>query len=441
MAEREDVHIIGGGITGLAAAYELAKAGRRPIVHEATDRLGGLSSSIPIGNGWIDRYYHFICPGDDDLVELAEELGLAEEINFVPAASAHWYERRTYPLSSPLDLLRFYPLGFTDRIQLGRLALKCRRIGDWHELDGITAEQWLQEAAGENVYRVVWRPMLEGKFGAAASRVSAAWIWHRIHRASRGRKHPFAREVYGYIRNGTQTVINALAAEIERRGGQVRLNSPVEGIVFGEGGEVAGLRAGGRSIPAECVLSTVPLPALLELLPDTTNAEYREQLARIEFIGVLCVLLASEKPITGRFWTNIADPGTPFNGVIEYTALDDQTDLGAHMAYVPRYVDPSDPFFSQSDEEIMAACCATVQRLNPDFDEAQVSFSLVERDRYAQAICVPGFSEWIPKIVSPHAGLYVTDSTQLYPEDRNRSGMIALAREAAGRIGNSGMGE
>ena len=348
-------------------------------------------------------------------------------LSITPDATFDW--NQSWHLM-PLDLLRFHPLGLRDRVQLGRFALKCRRIGDWHELDGITAEQWLREAVGENVYRVVWRPMLEGKFGAAADRVSAAWIWHRVHRASRGRKHPFSPEVYGYIRNGTQTVINALATEVEQRGGQIHLSSPIEGIVLGESGEVAGLRAGGRSIPAERVLSTVALPALAELLPENTEAAYREQLARIEFIGVLCVLLASEEPITGRFWTNIADPGTPFNGVIEHTALDDRTDLGAHIAYVPRYVDPGDPFFSQSDEELLEACYATVKRLNPDFDEGQISFSLVERDRYAQAICVPGFSEWVPKIVSPHRGLYVTDSTQLYPEDRNRSGMIALARMA-----------
>ncbi|MFX5634004.1 hypothetical protein ABTE18_19035, partial [Acinetobacter baumannii] len=83
--------------------------------------------------------------------------------------------------STPMDLLRFTPLGFFDRIRLGLLALRARRVKNWMELEDKTAEQWLKELGGESVFRVVWEPLLKGKFGEAAARkVSAVWFWNKL---------------------------------------------------------------------------------------------------------------------------------------------------------------------------------------------------------------------------------------------------------------------
>ena len=59
---------------------------------------------------------------------------------------------------------------------------------------------------------------------------------------------------------------------------------------------------------------------------------------------------------------------------------------------------------------------------------------MVTRARYAQAICTVGFGARLPGLQVPLEGLLVSDSTQLYPEDRTMSGAIRLGRRAADEI-------
>ena len=55
----------------------------------------------------------------------------------------------------------------------------------------------------------------------------------------------------------------------------------------------------------------------------------------------------------------------------------------------------------------------------------------VFRDRFAQAICTTNFAQRIPPVRTPIAGLFLTDSTQLYPSDRTISGMFGQAKRVA----------
>jgi hypothetical protein len=54
-----------------------------------------------------------------------------------------------HKLSTPLDLLRFSALPFVDRIRLGLLALRARRVQDWQTLEQRTASDWLRALGGD----------------------------------------------------------------------------------------------------------------------------------------------------------------------------------------------------------------------------------------------------------------------------------------------------
>lgn len=90
------------------------------------------------------------------------------------------YANNFFKLSAPLDLLRFSPLPFLDRIRLGLPALRARRVKDWRVLENRTAANWIREVDGERVYRVIWEPLLRGKFGNVAQEVSAVWFWNKL---------------------------------------------------------------------------------------------------------------------------------------------------------------------------------------------------------------------------------------------------------------------
>src|SRR3954453_20281341 len=125
-----------------------------------------------------------------------------------------------------MDVLRFTPLSPQARVRLGLLALRARRVKHWRELEDLTAEEWLIRLGGREVYDIVWKPLLEGKFGPYASEISAVWFWNKLklRGGSRGRG---GEEVLAYYRGGFAALAGQLANAICERGGMIRLETPV----------------------------------------------------------------------------------------------------------------------------------------------------------------------------------------------------------------------
>src|SRR5690242_17035916 len=82
LESRAEKHVIilGAGLSGLAAAHDLLKAGHRVTVMDGMKDFGGLASSVRIEGQWVERFYHFICRNDTHLVELVHELGLERSL-------------------------------------------------------------------------------------------------------------------------------------------------------------------------------------------------------------------------------------------------------------------------------------------------------------------------------------------------------------------------
>lgn len=71
-----DVIVIGAGFAGLSAAEQLLKLGKRPLIIEARDRVGGRTHTSKIEQiGWVDLGGQWIGPGQDHIYALAARLG------------------------------------------------------------------------------------------------------------------------------------------------------------------------------------------------------------------------------------------------------------------------------------------------------------------------------------------------------------------------------
>ena len=428
-----NIGIIGGGVAGLAAAYDLGRQGHRVTLCEAGPRLGGLAGSFDFGGVEIEKFYHFICKPDVDLLAIADELGLGDQVVWRHSPMGYFVDGHEYPFGTPLELLRFTPVSFIDRIRLGLAVFRARFVKRWEDLEGLTGKEWLVQLVGEHAYRVVWDPLLRVKFGPYFDQVSAAWMWHRIHRVAQSRDGLMAKERMGFFTGGSQMLVDRLTEELERANVDVRLQTPVDQIALRDGRAV-GLRVNGEVLECDAVISTAALPLLARLLPDEA-ATYRDEVARVQFLNVVCMILKLRHPMSRNFWLNVNDSRIAFNGIIEYTNLNPRPDLGdTHIAYIPFYLRPDAPRFRMSDEALFEEYCTALAKVNPDFDPTWVIDYRVFRAQNAQAVCGTHFSAQVPKYRAPVEGLYVCDSTQLYPSDRTISGMIGIGRHVAGLV-------
>jgi protoporphyrinogen oxidase len=133
-----DIVVIGAGFTGLAAAYELAGRGLRPILIEAAPEAGGLAGTFSVCGGRLERFYHHWFTSDRHLMTLIAELGLADRLRFRPVGTGFYYAHSLFRLSSPLDVLKFRALSPLGRVRLGLLPLIARLNSSWQQLDDQT---------------------------------------------------------------------------------------------------------------------------------------------------------------------------------------------------------------------------------------------------------------------------------------------------------------
>jgi protoporphyrinogen oxidase len=426
--------VIGGGLAGLAASYDLIRAGQRVTLLEAAPDFGGLASSFRLEGCPIERFYHFICRSDRHLIRLVDELGLRDKLRWTQTRTAFYHNGRLYSFGTPLDLIAFSAVPWLQRLRFGLHIIRSRYRSQWRWLDQIPARPWLIENIGEQAYDVIWHPLLHVKFGSYTDKISAAWIWHRIWRVARSRRRLWEREMFGYLEHGSATLVDRLAGWLrEQPGADLRPGVCVQPIEVHDG-RVTEVRAGEERIRCDAVISTVALPALERLVPRQAGA-YFDCIRQIDYIGVVCALFSLKRPFSSSFWMNINDPRISFNGIIEQTNLSHTLrDAGLNVIYIPFYLPTAEPRYRFTDEMLCDEYTAMLKLINPAFDVSWIKERHVFRTPYAQPVFVTGFADLMPGLRSPVRGLYVTDSAQFYPEDRTLSAAIQQGRSVARMI-------
>ena len=422
---QQRIAILGAGPMGLAAAYQLTLDGHQAILFEADDRVGGMAACFEFNGLEIERYYHFHCTSDHALLEILDELGISEKMRWIETKMGYWYQGRLQPWGTPIALLKFEGLSLRAKFRYGLHAFVSTKRKDWQPLDNMEAADWIRRWVGEEAYEVLWRKLLDYKFHDHATKISAAWIWSRIHRLGHSRYNWF-REKLGYLEGGSSTLVQALKAIIEARGGEIRLTSRVDKVVI-ETGQVRGLKIDGRLEPHHKVISTVPLPYVPRLMPDL-SPDVLAKFQAVQNIAVVCVIVKLRRALTENFWVSINDPEMDVPGLVEYTNL---RLMDQHIVYVPFYLPDDHPKFAESDQSFIKNVRRYLQKINPDLSRDDLLDICVNRYRYAQPICVPGYLRNLPPVALSVQGLWVADTSYYYPEDRSMSKSIEFGRKIA----------
>jgi len=425
--------IVGGGFTGLSAAYDLAKAGCDVTIFEADADIGGLAGTFELSPGTrVEKFYHHWFTSDLDILNLIDELGLSHLKRYVSSNTGLYYTNSIFRLASPLDLLKFRAIPFFDRIRTGFMALIARRINSWRELEDISAEDWLIKYGGKKAYDVMWSPLMQGKFGAEAKNVSAVWIWNKLklRGSSRNKK---GGESLVYFGGSFGALSEGIRAALDKEGVTIRTSTSVKSIVV-DNGRAVGVDTSAGRYAADVVLCTAALPQFLEMTPGLP-ASYVDKCQQIRFLGNTCLVLRLNRSLSSTYWLNVADPSFPFVGIIEHTNLDSKDNYnGEHIVYLSKYLPTTEALFSMSAEDTYAYCEPFIQRIFPEFNRSWVNAFHVWKARFSQPVITKHYSQNIPDFQTPIKSLWLNTMAQIYPEDRGTNYAVRYGRKVAKEI-------
>ena len=423
-----DVAVIGAGPMGLACAWELLRRGHQVTVYEADRVVGGMSASFDFDGLRIERFYHFICTGDEPFFALLRELGIEHLLRWRTTRMGYLHDGRLSEWGNPLALLRFPGLSLAAKIRYGLLAWRSVRRTDWQPLDGVDAVSWIRGQVGEEAWRVLWRQLFELKFHEYTPNLSAAWIWARLRRVGTSRAS-LLRERLGYLEGGSEVFLDTLASGIRAAGGVIRTITRVDEVRT-EAGRVEAVSTAGQRVRHDAVISTIPLPFVPAMIPSLDSGRLAAYGA-LSNIAVVCVLARLRRRLTPYFWLNISDPELDIPGLVEYTNL---RPLVGHVVYLPWYLPGESEAYARPDEWFSTRAREHLLHIQPDLAQEDILSVRVGRYRYAQPICPPNFTAKLPPPESGIEGLLIADTSHYYPEDRSISESVRLGRELARRI-------
>ena len=426
------IGIVGGGATGLTAAYRLSGSGHDVVLFESGDKIGGLVETVTVGSDELESFYHHIFTSDTRIINMIDELGLTEKLQWFSPKNGIYINRKLYPFTSPMDLMRFKELSLLERFRMGLLIPKAKFIKDWSALEPFTSEEWITKNAGRNVYEKVWNPLMVSKFDLDSDAVSAVWVWNKFKLRGTSRGKNLNKELLGYMAGSFSLIYKAMAEELEKKGGKIKYSTPVTRIEPCPDGMLQIHTENLNETFDKVIVATAP--RILTNIVPSLPSWYVEKLDKIRYKSNICMLIEVRERLSDYYWITVAEKDSPFVLVIEHTNLVKTDRYGSHIIYLSRYIDENNELFLLPDEAVSKYFINYLKKMFPEWNESSIIRTQVNRAKYAQPVIFKNYSGIKPEFETPIPNLYLASMAQIYPEDRGQNYSIALGEELFRRL-------
>jgi protoporphyrinogen oxidase len=415
------VAVIGGGCTGVAAATSLVQKGYSVTLFEKNSFLGGLAAGFKKEN-WncsLEHFYHHWFKSDNVVLEYAKIWGVEKNIVFKRPTTVSQTSRHGFvQLDSPLSLLSYPELSIVHKLRMACALAFLKILPNGKFLEKYTAVAWCERYMGVNGFNSIWRPLLEGKFGAKhLNDVNMAWLWARIkcRTAELGTyEGGFAKlflDVEQWLLNhGVKVVKNLEKIEVEKK----ENTWLVHGMEFSH------------------VVAAVE-PNSFSNLFKFIAPRYCASLNCLPSLGVQVVVLSLKNSLGKNYWYSLRKSNqNTFLAAIEHTNFVSVKEFGGeNIVYLADYVHVGSNSWLRSNDQLLILAYETCKLIMPSFTPNEVTESWFFRSSYAQPIMGVNASKNIPSYeVNESECLYHASMAHVYPWDRGTN----FAFEAGKRV-------
>jgi protoporphyrinogen oxidase len=432
---KKTIAIVGGGITGISSALELAKSGAFEVtLFEKKDKLGGLSDYYQWENIVWDRFYHVILSTDSRLLEFVRDIGLEHELFWQDTRSGFYGKGKLVSMSTTLDFVRFPFMSLWQKFRMGMGILYSARIKDPSRLDRMYVRDWLTRVFGRRVYENIWEPLLRSKLGSAREKTSAAFIWATITRLYGARQGENKKEKMGHVKGGYHSILTGAERLLRERGVAIRTGQTVTAL-HTAAGAAPSIIAGAKKYSFDKVLFAVDCPSILTIVSPPTGNKYWDTMRQVSYLGICCVMLILDRKLSPYYVINLLDKELPFTGIIEATNVVSPLQVGGrHLVYLPKYAPADDPIWTLKDDEVFNQFVRHLKSVFPDLQDSHILHKAVFRERYVQPLQELGALERTLGHKTPLTNVYVANSSMLANTTLNNNAAISLGRRVAGEI-------
>jgi len=322
--------VLGGGIAGLAAGIRLAESGVETTIVEAAPYAGGLASGFRSEGYTFDFFSHRLWSRDEEVLESVTRWSTTELV------SRHKVSRIMLD-----DRLYNYPIDLRDLLTGGSGRMALRALGGYlsakfrsRPVKSENFRSHLVARFGEPLFNVFFGPYTEKLYGTHTSAISMDLALGAVPKAGIFRQlaYRLARRVdhwdeFLYPQGGFMNLPDGMTATFEAAGGHLLLGHRVRGL-RAEGQRIRGVGAEGPAgrieLDADRVISTVPLPTLLDSLGPPPPPRVADAAARLKTRAMVAVYLGIDLPqLTEDHWIYVPDAKILFNRLSETTNYSD----------------------------------------------------------------------------------------------------------------------
>jgi protoporphyrinogen oxidase len=410
MDTRQKVVIVGGGPSGMAAAFECVRHGARPVVLERLDRVGGLARTIERDGSRFDIGPHRFFTLNEEVRQLFIDI-CGPDLCHVSRLTRIFYRKRyfNYPLT-PLNAL--FGMGIVSCLRVLGSYAAARLRRQFRQPNIVSFEDWVVDRFGRRLYETFFKTYTEKVWGISCQRIGADWAGQRIKGLSllaaivnalfRPKKKVIKTLIdqFMYPRLGAGQLYEKMAALVVGGGGEVMTRTTVTRIARREfhieSVEYEGSDGGAGRLGGDFFLSSAPLSELIEQLDPPPPGDVLAASRGLRYrnhVGVK-LLVEGAAPFPDN-WIYVHSPDVRMARICDYfnfsKAMGATPDL--HPLTIEYFCFPGDEIWEAPDDALVGRAIAELARMG--IRHGRIRDSFVVRSPKAYPVIEIGHEEKI----------------------------------------------